>query len=913
MSNQERQTMILDRIKGLLAAPVFEDEDKTRIAGLLNTILLAALALTMISFILSSLTLPVQVPGLVIEGILVLIELGMLFLMRRGRVQLTSVLLSSTLWVSVTLLSFVYGGLRGSGPPLYITVTFIAGFLLGGRAGLTFGGLSAVAALAMLYGDVRGVLPSPLSPITLTDTWITLTVNLLMIAVLLHLATRSANDALACSRRNERKLLAEVAERKRMEEVLRESEEKYRNLVERANDGIVIIQDGIVIKYANPRLAEMWGGSVEEVVGTPFTDYVCPDELPKMVDQYKRRMAGEDIAPIYETVLRSKDGSRVYVELNAGVITYQGQPADLVIVRDITERKRAAEALRESEERYRTILENIEDGYYEVDVAGNFTFFNDALCRIFGYPADELMGMNNRQYMEAEAAKRAYRAFKEVYLTGKPARVFDHEIIKKDGTRRTLEASVSLMSDPTGKPVGLRGITRDVTERKRVEEALELRVKQLAALSQASQAVTASLELDQVLDEIVSLASKAVASDFTSVMLVDETGHPGQSADTMLDAPTIERRIRDKGFTSWIVHSHKALIVDEIGEDGAIPPGLDEGVPHTANPHLVEAGVKSLAGLPLEVKGRLLGVLYLHSLRPGAFQDQLPLMTAFANQAAIAIENARLHEQARREIAERKQAEAELKIYAAKLERSNRELESFAYMASHDLQEPLRKVQAFGDRLKAKYGGVLGDQGLDYLERMQNAGVRMQTLINDLLTYSRVTTKAQPFVSVDLAQVVRGVLSDLETRIEQVGGRVEVGDLPAIEADPTQMRQLLQNLIGNALKFHREGETPVVKIHAETLNGRGEGAVGVCPGDGLCQIVVEDNGIGFDEKYVERIFQVFQRLHGRSEYEGTGIGLATCRKIVERHGGSITAKSAPGQGATFIVTLPVRQFVRENS
>jgi two-component system sensor kinase FixL len=260
-----------------------------------------------------------------------------------------------------------------------------------------------------------------------------------------------------------------------------------------------------------------------------------------------------------------------------------------------------------------------------------------------------------------------------------------------------------------------------------------------------------------------------------------------------------------------------------------------------------------------------------------------------------------------RDITEHKQAEAALQAYAAKLERSNRELQDFVFVASHDLQEPLRKVQAFGDRLQNKYSEALGDQGRDYLERMQSAAARMQTQIKDLLAYSRVTTRAQPFTPVDLSKVAQEVMSDLEVRIEQAGGQVEVGGLPTIEADPDQMRQLLQHLIGNALKFHREGEPPVVKIHAESLNGQGEGAAGASAGDGLCQIMVEDNGIGFDEKYLERIFQVFQRLHGRSEYEGTGIGLATCRKIVERHGGSITAKSAPGQGATFIVTLPVTQ------
>jgi signal transduction histidine kinase len=259
-----------------------------------------------------------------------------------------------------------------------------------------------------------------------------------------------------------------------------------------------------------------------------------------------------------------------------------------------------------------------------------------------------------------------------------------------------------------------------------------------------------------------------------------------------------------------------------------------------------------------------------------------------------------------REIEERKRVEEQLRDLAARLERSNRELQEFASVASHDLQEPLRKIQAFGDRLKAKSGAALGDEGRDSLERMQNAAERMRTLINDLLTFSRVTTQARPFVPVSLTTVAREVVSDLEGRIQQTGGTVQIDDLPTIEADPTQMRQLLQNLIGNGLKFHRPGIPPVIRLHGRTLAEDGDPREGEPASPGLCRIVVEDNGIGFDEKYLDRIFNVFQRLHGRGEYEGTGMGLAICRKIVERHDGGITARSAPGRGATFLVTLPLK-------
>lgn len=250
-----------------------------------------------------------------------------------------------------------------------------------------------------------------------------------------------------------------------------------------------------------------------------------------------------------------------------------------------------------------------------------------------------------------------------------------------------------------------------------------------------------------------------------------------------------------------------------------------------------------------------------------------------------------------RDVTQRRIDEEKLRVYTEKLELSNRELQDFAYVASHDLQEPLRKVQAFGDRLERKCGEQLSDDGRDYVRRMRDASARMQTLINDLLTFSRVTTNAQPFKPIDLATIATEVVSDLEVRIEQSHGRVEIGSLSVVDADALQMRQLFQNLIGNALKFNREGTPPVVKVYEEDANSGSE----------IRRIVVEDNGIGFDEKYLDRIFTVFQRLHGRAEYEGSGIGLAVCRKIVERHDGHLTATSRPGEGSKFIIELPIRQ------
>lgn len=255
------------------------------------------------------------------------------------------------------------------------------------------------------------------------------------------------------------------------------------------------------------------------------------------------------------------------------------------------------------------------------------------------------------------------------------------------------------------------------------------------------------------------------------------------------------------------------------------------------------------------------------------------------------------------QVAVRERAEHELRRVMEELKRSNKELEQFAYVASHDLQEPLRKIGAFGDLLEQECVEGLTDEAKDYMKRMQNGVIRMQGLINALLSLSLVSTRAQPFVPVNMRSIVEEVLSDLQVSVQESGARVEVDELPVVEADPIQMRQLMQNLLGNALKFHREDTPPVIKVYTIpfTRPGTQSGT------NHVCRIVVEDNGIGFEEKYGERIFGVFQRLHRRTVYPGSGIGLAICRKIVDRHGGTITVGSTPGEGSKFIVSLPRKQ------
>ena len=253
------------------------------------------------------------------------------------------------------------------------------------------------------------------------------------------------------------------------------------------------------------------------------------------------------------------------------------------------------------------------------------------------------------------------------------------------------------------------------------------------------------------------------------------------------------------------------------------------------------------------------------------------------------------------DITERKRAEERNRLYLEQLERSNKDLQDFAFVASHDLQEPLRKIQSFGDLLAMEFKDSFSEEGRDFLVRMQDAAARMRLLIDSLLAYSRLSTKIRPFFQVDLGEAAQEALVNLAVLKEEAKGSVEVGELPTVEGDKFQMIQLFQNLISNALKFHRKGEPPKVKISVRAI---GEDRYNKAD---VYEIHVEDDGIGFDETYLSRIFSPFQRLHGKVEYEGVGIGLAICRKIVERHHGSITATSRPGKGAVFMVTLPGKQ------
>jgi signal transduction histidine kinase len=485
--------------------------------------------------------------------------------------------------------------------------------------------------------------------------------------------------------------------------------------------------------------------------------------------------------------------------------------------------------------------------------------------------------------------------------TGEPRRNRELLLERPDGSRCTVLVDVDLLRDEAGRVEGAVCVLQDVSarcdflERKRTEESLAERTRLAALRADISEALALDEAARPVLQRCAEAIVRHLGVAFARVWTLNEAEnvlHLQASAGlyTHIDGP--HGRVPVGQFKiGRIAQTRRPHLTNDVPQD-----------PHVSNQEWARReGMVAFAGYPLLIEDRSVGVLAMFARHPlsDSFLRELEPIAAGLAQYIRRRQSEEALRRAKEELEDRvRERTAELAATNEALRRSNRELEQFAWVASHDLQEPLRKIQAFGDRLASRCAAALDAQGRDYLARMQSAAQRMSTLINDLLAFSRVTSKAQPFAPVDLGRMARDVLSDLESRLQETAGRVEVGSLPTIDADPLQTRQLLQNLLGNALKFHKPDQPPVVAIRSEVMEEEGRP---------VCRLAVEDNGIGFDEKYLDRIFDVFERLHPRTQYEGTGMGLAICRKIVERHGGTITARSRPGEGATFLVTLPVSQ------
>jgi len=635
----------------------------------------------------------------------------------------------------------------------------------------------------------------------------------------------------------------------------------------------------------NQALARRLGAAKpEDVIGKTDFDFHVPERATEyQADEQRIMKTGEVLINKMEKQILPNGEIAWTATTKVPLRDKEGKIVGLAgISRDITAQKQAEETLREShvqlEQRVaertaelskervllRALIDNLPDAIYAKDAAGRKILANPADLKNLRCSCEaEAVGKTDFDFFPRDIAEKFWDDDLKV-IAGRPVINREEYFFDAERQKRWLLTSKLPLPDQDGKIIGLIGIGRDITLQKQAEDALRQSEERLREVLRSTRCILNSGDVSAPEDW------RARVMNEPRIFVWD---FPVLNLEAAQEVFPLEVPPGKSYQESWaearnpedFAHMH------EVTRDAFLnDKTFYRNVFRCTDKHGVEHWMQEF--------------ITIHKLaenRWHVFGINTDITDLKKSENAL------------------RSSEMKLRQFTVQLERSNRELQDFAYVASHDLQEPLRKIVVFGERLKEKNAETFGAESLDYLDRMQKAAARMQTLINDLLSFSRVTTKAQPFTKVNLAEVAAGVVDDLEGRIELVKGRVEVGALPVIDGEPLQMRQLLQNLIGNALKFRRPEEPPVVKVDAQVIPDP------AAPGKQVCRMTVSDNCIGFDEKYVDRIFNVFQRLHTRNEYEGTGMGLAIVRKIALYHGGDVTAKSKPGEGSTFIVTLPM--------
>ncbi len=622
----------------------------------------------------------------------------------------------------------------------------------------------------------------------------------------------------------------DITARVQAERALLESERRNSALLEAIPDLIFVYRyDGVCVDFNAPSGRELKLPR-EQVIGSHMRDIGLDAETESAVLAYIHQVLETGEPHMFEYALDMPEGKQWYESR----MVRRDADHMLNIVRNITARVHAEQALLASEQRNRALLEAIPDLMFVHDRAGVCIDFYTPLGAPTKLSPDKMIGARVEDIgLEPEYETLLRERIARAVDTGE-AQVFEYSMLMNDA-RQWFEARVVRLNE--GQALN---IVRNITSRVLAEQ--EIRAQQVMYRTLAS-----------------NLPKTAVMIFNADLRYLLAEGP--LLAETGFDRASMEGRT-----------IHEVLEVDSIQE---------------LEPYYRRALAGETLTFDRSVSDREFKA-YIHPLKTekGAI---------YAGMLVV------------QDLTELRQQEKALRRYTQELQRSNRELQDFAYVASHDLQEPLRKIQAFSDRLVDKHVDQLDATGRDYLGRLHSAAGRMHELINGLLAFSRVTTQGQPFAPVDLNAVVQTVLEDLDWRLEQTHGTVAVDALPVIEADASQMRQLMLNLVANALKYHRPDVVPQISIRCSPVKDAATAHATVNTAPTAYRIEVQDNGIGFDSKYAERIFGVFQRLHGRSEYEGTGIGLAICRKIVERHNGQITAAGVAGQGATFTIILPARQ------
>lgn len=655
----------------------------------------------------------------------------------------------------------------------------------------------------------------------------------------------------------------DITEDKRAQHALEYQHRITHTITNNATAALFMIDAKGRCTFMNPAAETMTGYTFEEIKGRTLHEvihYSHPDGTPYPIEDCPIDCVLPRNIQIcaHEDVFIRKDGTFFPVMCSASPISENDTPIATVIeVRDITQEKETRERIRESEERLRAALTASGTGTFRWDIATNQLEWDQNLNRLFGLPPDLTAQTLDKFIAMAHPDDRA-AIIHGCEKSAQEGVDFDMEfrVVWPDGTIHWLYDRGKVVSDEFGQPDYMTGACVDITDYKRDQEIIRESGERFRFLA------------DNI-PQIVWQADPNGDIVFYNRHWFNYTGI----------------HFEETQYQKW----EKVIHPDDIEEN------------LKAWNHSIETGEQ------FEFEHRFRrhdGVYRWHLGRAQAMCDDSGNIIMWIGINVDIDDQKRFAEELEKRVQERTE---ELLVTNDELNRSNSELERFAYVASHDLQEPLRKITTFGERLSGNYADNLDKRGLMYLDSMRNAAARMQSLIDDLLTFSRITRNKEASETVELNVVLKEILIDLEIRIEQRNAIITVENLPVIGAVRSQMRQLFQNLISNALKFN-DKEQPIITVTAETVYGREvEGISRAYFFDKYCRITVRDNGIGFEEQYLNKIFIIFQRLHNRSDYDGTGIGLAICQKIVESHHGFITAHSKPGEGSSFVVVLPFEQ------
>ncbi|MFQ5909525.1 MAG: PAS domain S-box protein [Thermoplasmata archaeon] len=672
----------------------------------------------------------------------------------------------------------------------------------------------------------------------------------------------------------------DVTERKRIEDELRASEERYRSTIEAAPDGIVTLNLKGIVTSCNRGFAEMSGFSREEIIGRHFTKLptLRKRDAPRHLKIFASMLRGKSPKPL-EVVWIDKEGNKRFAEISLGVMRKGGKISGFqAIARDLTDRSEMREALRESEARFRAIFNEAGIGIAQVKEDGRPVVSNAALQEMLGYSGEELSNMVFTEFTHPDDVETDWKLSQELFAGKRDHYQMEKRFVRKDGRLVWGRLTSSLVRNARGKPQFGIGMVEDITERKRAEEGLRKSQQELSLRNRINE-IFLAIPDDQMYGEALQVVLSEMKSEFGIFGYINDDGDlvsASMTKDVWEKCQVPDKQLVFPREAWGGVWGHSLKEKKAIRSNGPL---------HVPEGHI---SIKAVVSVPITHGEEVIGILMVANKEGGYDErDQALVETIARNLSPV------LHARLQRDSQERKrrQAEDELKQTLEELARSNQELEQFAYVASHDLQEPLRTVSSYVQLLKRRYRDKLDSDADEFIEYASDGASRMQTMINDLLMYSRVGTRGKEFSPVDCNSALDRAKASLELMIEENEAVITQDSLPTVAGDDSQLTQLFQNLIGNSIKFRGEGP-PRIDLSAEQ-----EGDEWV--------FSVQDNGIGIEHQYSERIFEVFQRLHSRAKYSGSGIGLAICKKIIERHGGRIWVESEPGRGSTFYFTIPV--------